>query len=405
MKKRTKNSKYDTNPLREKIRQKMNFNAFYEKVSAQTGVKPATICTHVVGQSVPPYEEIKCYAKILNMDADDIAALYNKKRVSPKQITKNDKYYGKRFNGDALDKAIKKAGMSRNKVCKIIGIAESTCRHWKEPSSKGPNLAVLNKLCTLLGCKPEDLYFNEEQPAPVVEAKEPKKTAEQSLTGFKTIDTLNVIDMIKIINENVLLLAKNVDVMAKLNSSQNAALSDAVAGLSKEVTGLNGTVEALSKKVNGGRPAAHAPQSSDHVILLDSKMKETALKKETKTEQVKQEEQKKIEKDNLIKEYKSLAGEYNADDDFDAYRVKINRMVSLIIHATNETFKHTIHKYYKEMTLVYGVVYRQLEKEYFDKYQKKHRYGSTELLYENEIFREIFYHLISDKLGEIVAAA
>ncbi len=42
---------------------------------------------------------------------------------------------------------------------------------------------------------------------------------------------------------------------------------------------------------------------------------------------------------------------------------------------------------------------KRLEKEYIAKHHKKNS-GTTELIYENELFREIFYNITATMLGD-----
>ncbi len=397
-----KKIKFDTTLLTKSVEKKgMSLGEFYKKASEMTGVNAYTIRGHVVGRARPSKAELEAFAKITGLTVKQIAAVYekedknaSKKRAATTSLALNNKV----FNYEALMDAVNKSGLSRNRICNILGLSSASFVTW-EKSVKGPNATTVARLCTLLDIKPEQLYKESAEPEKVAEKEKdtvtpPDCSKEFEEESLKKIDTLDIHQVFNIINDNIIALSHNLNLMyARLSSEISQVRKeghDDSAHLLDQMQKMQDFLKEMSAKSPEAKISEPSARKDRPVMIITPE-----VIKGNSTEPVASVKGSKKEIANLVKGYKS-------EDDFNTYRAKINRMVGLINEETGDTHKQTLHKFYEEMNHVYGVVYDQLKKEYYNKYQRKDN-GTTELIYENELFREIFYHLIATKLDEVYA--
>ena len=307
------------------------------------------------------------------------------------------------FNYKKLEEAVKAANLSKNKVCAILGISSSSFRHW-ETAKYGPNTKVLRRLCDLLNINVDDLYTEtaveanpqKETKNTASEKAKADKTADVDGFEFNTINTQNIHEIFNIINNNILTLSRAA-------SYSNKNTYEDIKKCEEKIDALSGKVDVLITELREHFAAINDPEKKIMPIAKAEKPAPKAsvapitVKKEIKAVNIDPNSSK------INDECKNLINGYTVLDNFEQYRTKINRMVSLITFKTKDTHKQTLHQFYEELNRVYGVVYDQLKKEYIAKYHKKNT-GTTELIYENEIFREIFYNLVAGRLTSIMAA-
>lgn len=355
----------------------LSLTKFAEKVSAKTHTKVATVQSHLSGSYKIPKSEVEVYEKLLGVSLDNASS----KEPQQKKSAKKQRC----FDYESLAKAIKDSGLSQNKVSKILGISSSNFCNWKK-SKTGPSKDIMPRLCSLLNISSDSLFKEEKEENDYAKRKDlvletlsekDKQGLLETLDsvgnipGFKKINTKNIDEIFDILNSNILLLAKNMDTATKLYESK-------IEGLNKEIKTLEEKITSLSKEEAKEKPKAVAPkdthkESSVLVSIGDQKHEGTRVE--------------------------NLVGGYNREDSFQTYRYKINQMVSVIAAKNNNTHKQTLHQFYQKLNQEYGVVYDQLKKDFKVANSRKET-GTIELVYSVELYRKIFYNLISTELSK-----
>lgn len=368
--------RFNTAALRKKIEQnKMSVESFTRKISKITGVNAATVKTHVQGRYRPQKNEMDAYAEVLKMPVSEIYSIFSDGTGPVKTME---------FNYDALEKIVKDSKYSKSEVCRILGININSFCSWKK-STSGPKAPTLQKLCELFKIEPATLFKEGTRAASPTEKTESKHPALETLefptgmTGFKQIETMDILENFRIINENILLLAKNLDMMAKLDESRYESMKGQFDQLTESVKALDVSHTRTSKPV-ATISRRQQPRQTVVVGHIDSLLPKEKTVKE---------------------EIEELCNSYDKNDDFDKYNKKINRMVALINTKTKDTHKQTLHKFYKEMENTYGVNFTDLGVRFRAKNNRKNS-GSIELLYMEEIYRQIFYNIIATRLSHII---
>lgn len=384
-----KNIKYDTTKLLAMIKKKYSSKkAFCMAVTEKTGKNWLTVRDHIDGLCVPTTDEIAAFASLLGTTVKEIAEQYDvrlpkkteKKVPAPAEDSAKDCV---RLNYDALIKATQNAGLTGKRVADILGISPSSYHNWSR--SFHPRTETLKRVAMLLGVKYTDLIIEEEETKAVPATnKADKATAPSTVVSsasYKEIgDTQNIHEIFAILNENIITLGNTLNAfMAK----QDAVNSDITLELSRLKLRLSEANLADKNKEpaedsNAPEPAHVEPQINVSVTPPIKKPVATPIRTD---------------------EVKSLYSGFSDKDSYDIYRMKVNRMVHFIAIRKKCTHKQMLHKYYKEMTNTYGCVYDQLKKDYYAKYQHRDS-GSMELIYEEPIFREIYYNMIAADLKQ-----
>ena len=267
-------------------------------------------------------------------------------------------------------------GYTVSRVCEIVGIANSAYWNWEHNNGKA-NIDTIKRVCNLLGIDIHDVLMPTETVQTAEDVKVVSDVVSEAIESeveenpFKEIgDTQNVHTQFDTVNTNVMVLANVLKAYIDekfdiLNAKMDILGTETHKDLSEYYQRL--MLELESNRVfDASMGSGKKPQA----FFI-----------------------------NAVEATKLLTG-YNENDTYERYKDKINRMVSMISSVTKTPHKNILHGFYIEMTNTYGVVYDQCKKEYFEKYQHRDN-GSTELIYENPIFRQIFYNMISDELKKV----
>ena len=261
-----------------------------------------------------------------------------------------------------LKQLVLEKGYTIQKFSSILGISPSIFWKWENLDTH-PSGDTVKRIADFLGVDEETLYRSEDNVVDeVTEVTTVTDTTDISNIDnvFKEIgETQNVHVQFDTVNSNVILLA---NVLKEYIDEKFDILTAKMDVLSTE---LSEYYQRLELSIDNGKLK---PKPQAYFI-------------------------------NRVEVNKLITG-YNENDDYEKYRDKINRMVSVISSVTKAPHKNILHGFYIDMTNTYGVVYDQCKKEYFEKYQHTDS-GSTELLYENPIFKQIFYNVISDELKRV----
>lgn len=261
-----------------------------------------------------------------------------------------------KVNMNIIRELTKKAGYTGTQVCNIVGIGTSSYSNW---TTRGvARKDSISRIAKLFNVTVEDLCVKDVNMNTELAVDSPTV-----VSGLKEIgDTQNIHEIFEIINSNIITLANMVEDIKHINAFEHAKIYEQMQKLMPKPELLLDKPIVINPPIKKEKPVAFN------------------VNRET---------------------IEDLINGFNVKDSYDVYKRKVNRMVSIIATDKKTTHKQVLHDYYKEMNEVYGVVYEQLKKEYFNKYQHKEEGGSLELLYEEPIFREIFYNIISSKLVEI----
>jgi len=262
------------------------------------------------------------------------------------------------FDMKAFAEYVRNSEYSQASLCKAVGISHATPSNWsKKFSWNAFTKKGVEDICKLLGVRTEDLVKSR------VGAQDASDVSLPS--GYRDIRDIpvgQVGKIFEIMNSNILLLAKEVQEL-KQSTTVNRDLVNSC--MDKLNTYLDGIVNASITVVN---PLADVLDAKDE---LPDKVKNPA--------------------DDIS------VDDYDPKDSYEVYRNKLNNMAHILALAEGLTHKQELTKLYKDMTKVYGVVYDQLERDFR---QEHHRSSSCsmELLYDNELFREIFFATTVDKV-------
>jgi len=343
-----------------------------------------TIYSHVQEISSPDDNEITAFALLLEVTENDIRDMLN---ISEGKSKSTDSVSTTSSNEDKSDnkatksrylrlnrKAYKRVanGRSVKDLSEITGIPANYIYKWNQ----GRKASVENakKFSKNLGVKTRDLFYN-------VPSNSNKRTTEgptlvhldSTLTGFQA-DTNTTIpgstdsmlvsmsgvgsedEMLKILNANLSIIYNTIntrDISKVLE--YNEVLSSKIDILIQKVTYIESYISSLQYNI---------PNNKIH----KGKRKVSSVN----------------DKKDIV---------YDETDTLEEYSNKIDRLLHIISVRDNVPVCEIKNNFYRQMNSVYGVVWSQLQKEYFLKYGRKQTW-SLALLYENKVFRQIFFNII-----------
>ncbi len=330
-----------------------------------------TVYRIICGRSNPRKKVLNALAGKLDMSFDEVKAVFVRKTTGRKY---NPSDYVK-VNTERLDELIESSGMSRYKIGCTLGFSSACFNNWKKGS--GAYVKDVKRLANLFGVDMSEFVVQTSQNDDAAEAKsnaDIKNGSENELVPIG--DTLNVHSIFEILNHNILVLGRKLDNLA---ASQNVVNEEMKGQISSVMIALENIGDAI--------------MSAEEAKQEKVEEKSVATEEETVTETV-------DSLGELSQSMKELRHGFSDRDDYTTYKGKIYRMIKYIAEKNGNTEKQEMHKYYKMMNRVYGVVYDQLEKDFWDEMHRRNN-GSLELLYHNELFRCIFYNKVSDDLADL----
>ncbi len=378
--------KYDTTVIQKAVNKRFSGkkNQLYAQAAKKAGSCSATVQKNISGVYAPSPEMVNVLSSMLGLSVEEINACYEEKKPQKassgtvKKSVKSLPATDKVLNIEAIEEAVKKSGMSKPRICNILGIAECSFNNWKR--NRKASVETITRLASLLNVDPETFW---EEPTVNHTVEESQKnitavTTDKAVTpvvALKEIgDTQNIHEIFQIINSNILALGRAFEGHISSQTVKDEEILTAINELKHSQT-----------------------------IVYSMDVKDITDKAEPAKEEVKESAEIKPIKQKPVaisaNEIETLLKSYNQSDDYEEYNRKINRMVHFISVYGKEPHKEILHRFYKEMNKVYGVVYEQLKKDFIAKYHHRDS-GSMELIYEDAIFREIFFNIISDELAK-----
>mgnify|MGYP004687097577 FL=1 len=313
-----------------------------------------------------------------------------------------------KWNRDYFNMTLKAKGMTIHELCKIIK------RNTTNFSSYGlgktrPSIQTVNKICKTLGCNPKELinvsgeelndilgYKLFEIPCEIpcdsnnnitdkseitaaaienTDASTDKDTNESNLEvdesanekmyvpEYKHFENQNVILNMEIINENILMLAKDFEnkyksLYAQVDElkNQNKILTDKISTLEDKLAIKSQIKDTLANNVNNDNNSIHTATIWENNRCSDKEM------------------------DNIV-------NSTIVHDTSDDYKRKIYKLVSYISRKKNLIFNQILHDSYTQFTNTYGINPNELRKE-------AKLSNTIDAIYNHPLAKDIFFNMM-----------
>ena len=309
--------------------------------------------------------------KLTKILSEDFDMLFEYRPV--KATAENSAYYTAKKE---LDGHAKKRGISPEKIEKTIGAAKGTYEGWLSGKPVKPTHAMA--VAKILGVRLTDIFepaWDKTKVAVKTAKSVPKAPKLDSVDGM-----LQVFDIFGVINKNMQTVADYMttldDKAAERQDELNALVKKDIAALSSKLDGIEKSMSLILEKLED----VHKNDNTK-IVQIDSKKSQ-------------------LKRKNPAVSSEPVNSTFSLTDDLEHYVKKINSMAQHIASSTGQTRDDVLHMFYTEMNRTYGVVYDQLKKEY------KANHGSSQtwsmaLLYDNTLFREIFFHIVQAKYEDV----
>ncbi len=387
-------AKYDTSYLKEKAITKYgsisNFNRAFQK---KCGISAKTVSGNIYGWYKPKDDVMRMIASVLGVKYEEVSKCYNKTAVKVKNNSKTIKAEEKNtasesivsnkkfvFNYNRLDEAVKKSGMSKNKICNIMGIADNTFSSWKQCGN--PLRKNLERMCTLLSIDIDSLFDEVEE---VV-------VPEESDTNEEKNDEIQIMP-----SEGNSILDHILEPIESktLVSSLNFKTFSPTDNLYERMDILNENIILLGRLLAG-----------NNIENIDSSEPDPIEKQDIEPEKESSEHKKPLaitpKKDKRVENSSKpiLDTTNTANMSYEKYASKISSLIFTLTRKTGLTYNNTMHDYYIKFNKVYGVVYDQLKKDWF-KDNGHHPTKTLQIIYHDKKLRQIFYNIIATDVSHI----
>ena len=347
------------------IENRINQTIFVTQVADAVGLRPQTVYNGLHGYNYCSKNMCAAMAQVMDVDVKVIERLVSNKKSKKAGSKKsgNKKSGQVCFDYDLFMSLIEKSEYSKASLCKAVNISTNTPLNWRNKFSWSSfTKATIPQICYLLKCKEADLVKTPEE----MEALKKEVPSSEIPAGYQTIKDIPVGQVSKIFevfNENLLQLAKDVQAL-KLEKDQD---SEKIKQIDEKIDSFMKLFEPVKKEEK---------HEDDSIEDATGELPEFTVE---------------------LKEIPNVIAPFDPADSFTDYKFKVNHMAHLLALADGLTHKQELSKLYKDMTKVYGVVYDQMSHDFLAAHGRKPN-GSMELLYENELWREIFYATTMDKV-------
>lgn len=340
----------------------------------------------IAGSITASKKRIESIAKILNVPTEDITTL---------DVTRNKTYIHidkkLKWNKEYFVKSLCDADMTITELSRRAGIRANMIYKYNNKTSS-PSIDTAAKIIAILNCDVKCLLGFSEQElnklaggiweqlkqatpgnimnntlnssivktetgsteyvTPFEHKKETKNTNEMSYRHFTGS---NVLENINCINENVLIMANEMkDYINKLEE-QLYEIKQALSDSEKKQDKMQAVITNLISHIENNPVQVDNPNTA----ILN----ETIIQSNTQT------------------------------DSFEEYKQKIYKLVTFISKKKDLIFNQIMHDCYKKFLRVYGIDCTQLKKEI-------KAAGPLQAVYENELYREIFFNMVCDMASE-----
>lgn len=339
-------------------------NMSINDLADQIGIHVSNFSKYRCGAHNPSKNVIEKIVEILHCDEEIL-------------LKKNKKFWNEKY----FQQMREKRKMSLQEVADKVGINVVNFHYYKNGSCV-PSNGTITKICDVLKADSNLLIVKNDQKYKKMNLPETTEDTQEEPPILSEIDTItdsttaeemekkelklisfsdtNVINNLNIMNENIILASK---MILEENSS-----------LKEEINLLKEQIDSLKK---------------DHDVIVTA-LKLLSMKNEEKEKEEKQEKQEKsIEEDLDFLQKCQTSSSLNMSSA--EFRDNVFAMVKYIGRKKNLIFKQVLCNLYKEFLNIYGINVNDLKKNYKEK-------NNLEAIYENELYRDIFYNMLVSKL-------
>ena len=355
-------------------------------------IHPSDFSNKLNGNTTCCMDEVLTLATYFNVPYTKIACYYTP--VTAIQRTEAEAYMkGRFFNKDLFNQLVKNEGLTKQAFGDLLGISLSSMSRWCiHASNPMPDMAVM--LCKYFE-KPLSSFFidgnllknRRELDSKEVPDKEEvycmdnstyqgdqdkivadydEDTTELSLQAF---EEGNIIENLKVINDNLILLARYVEKKVMETSSVCSDLYSSIRSLDQKIDSLKDA----TKNDSNGMPKAIV---KTNVVLPPTLTDSSVI---------------------------SLCKEDCKNDSLETYRTKIQKLLFYIAKKQNLVYNQVAHNFYKEFEKVYGMSLNMMRKGYTKDT------STIEIIYNDKATREIFYNVIATEAshyaGDVLSVA
>lgn len=346
----------------------VTYNHFLKKMAG------TIMCTYEEVKDIAEYLDVKNYAEI---------ALFSP-QIRESDFQKVSKLYKTncRFNSSYFNECLEEEDISAPIFCKLIGFSYSSLNKWT-------NNVYLPRSETLIAFskyfdKPISSFLMEDtnklEDEQKAEEKEPLHNTEEvmnpdkgeisencnSLCEYKTFEEGNVLGNMKIINDNIVLLAseflkdkqKAIDFAFNMKNSISSIL-EAMKDLEEKFADISDRLSSAENKLDMQIPKATIRTSTILPPVLSDNEVISVCKTSIKT------------------------------DDFLTYKSKVQKLISYIGKKKNLVYNQIAHDLYKQFESVYGMSLTLMRKDYTKET------NVLNVIYDEPVAREVFFNMIA----------
>lgn len=342
------------------------------EISQIIGTDASTLSKMIHGKVLMPVRTVESICDLL--------------QINPKEIineTKDTSFTGKneaipncKWNDEFFRRQLKQKNLTVGQLSKLIKRDKTIYSAYKLGKAS-PSMETVKRIIDALECSTKDLIgvsedelnkiagykmFTEKDydAQAEISVSADSSPIEEPVYDYKHFENLNVIENMNIINENILLLVKNI-------TDYKDNLDDKISCLIAANENLLERIEILEKcnTIN----VAVQPKTKSVTLWGNNHCSE--------------------------KELQEIVNSAIASDDCNAYKQKIYKMINYISKKKHLTFNQILHDNYSQFSKVYGFNYDELKKE-------SGVSATLDAVYENSLCREIFFNMVCKNATENV---
>lgn len=359
---------------------------FIGEICDLTGSNKSTFTTHLYGFNRLRPDEAVAISAALNISEDDvwnmITPVNQKDSVKPienkataAKNTGNEKYS---IDVDALEKLEKEHGISAYKMEERIKAAGGIHKQWRK--GRKIQLKTAEKIAKELGgisCQKFLIGYHDD--GSVVQEKKEILPVKKTTPVDGVSDVFHVF---RIINNNIQTVLEEVQQQDERAMQQSECLGTVMAAVSN----IADNMSKLEEKMDGLLSQFSCIQKDIQLIG-----KHAPVKVSMNSGKIPREEREQAD----VLPSNPMSLQYDYQDGINEYSKKIDSFVRVICNKKGLTMNQVRSDLYTELNKVYGVVYEQLQKEYYEKYGKKQTW-TLALIHNNPLFAQIFFNMVKD---------
>lgn len=349
------------------------------EISQIIGIDASTLSKMIRGKALMPVSMIESICDLLQINPKEIIDEIKDTSFTCKSVIIPDC----KWNDEFFRKQLKQKNLTIAQLSELIK-RDKTIYSTYKLGKASPSMETVKRIVAALECSTKDLIgvsedklneiagykmFTEKDHDTQTEISAsadsttiavPHCFAEESVYDYKHFENQNVIENMNIINENILLLVKNI-------TDYKDSFEDKMSCLIAANENLLERIETLEKRnmIN----VAAQPKTKSVTLWGNNHCSE--------------------------KELKEIVNSAIISDDCNTYKQKIYKIINYISKKKHLTFNQILHDNYNQFSRVYGFNYDELKKE-------SGANTTLDAVYENPLCREIFFNMVCKNATENV---